>query len=218
MPMKLPDPPLLLVTDRHQAGRPLGEVIAPACTAGCRWISVREKDLPATEQIALARALLPIARRWGALLMLHGSAEMARAAGVDGVHLAAGSDAAEARAVIGSGLIGASVHTIEQAAALAACEVDYALAGPAYETISKPGYGPPLGAAGIAAIVRACRVPVLAIGGIAVTTVPELIQAGAVGIAVMGSLMRAPSVATEAMRLLAALADAQTRNQPSRPA
>ncbi|HXW28750.1 MAG TPA: thiamine phosphate synthase [Xanthobacteraceae bacterium] len=210
--MKLPDPPLLLVTDRRQAGRPLAEVIAPACAAGCRWISLREKDLPATEQIALARALLPIARQWGALLMLHGTAEMARAAGVDGVHLAAGSDTAEARAILGPGLVGASVHTIQEAAALAPPDVDYALAGPAYETASKPGYGPPLAAAGIAAIVRACRVPVFAIGGVTVTTVLELIQAGAGGIAVMGSMMRAPSVTTEAMRLLAALADARARN------
>jgi thiamine-phosphate pyrophosphorylase len=210
--MKLPDPPLLLVTDRRQAGRPLAEVIASACAAGCRWISLREKDLPATEQIELAHALRPIARQWGALLMLHGSAEIARAAGVDGVHLAAGSDAAEARAIIGSGLVGASIHTVQEATVLAAGEIDYALAGPAYETASKPGYGPPLGAAGIAAIVRACRVPVLAIGGIAVTVVPELIQAGAGGIAVMGSVMRAPSVATDVMRLLAALADGQAGN------
>jgi len=209
--MNLPDPPLLLVTDRRQAGRSLEEVIGPACAAGCRWISVREKDLPAAEQIALARALLPIARQWGARLTLHGTAEMARAAGVDGVHLAAGSDTAQARAIIGSGLLGASVHTIPEAAALAAPEVDYALAGPAYATASKPGYGPALGAAGIAAIARAGRVPVLAIGGIAVATVLELIQAGAGGIAVMGSVMRATGVATEAMRLLAALADAQAR-------
>jgi len=210
--MKLPDPPLLLVTDRRQAGRPLGEVIAPACSAGCRWISLREKDLPAAEQIALARTLLPIVRQWGALLMLHGTAEMARAAGVDGVHLAAGSDTAEARAIIGSGLLGASVHTIREAAALAPPEVDYALAGPAYETDSKPGYGPALAAAGIAAIARVCRVPVLAIGGIAVPRVLELVQAGASGIAVMGSLMRSTEVAAEAMRLLVALADARARN------
>lgn len=209
--MTLPDPPLLLVTDRRQAARPLGEVIEPACAAGCRWISVREKDLPAAEQIALARALLPIARQWGARLTLHGTAEMARAAGVDGVHLAAGSDTAEARAIIGSGLVGASVHTIPEAAALAPPEVDYALAGPAYATASKPGYGPALGTAGITAIARSCRVPVLAIGGIAVAAVLELIPAGASGIAVMGSLMRASEVATEAMRLIAALADAQAR-------
>jgi thiamine-phosphate pyrophosphorylase len=210
--MKLPDPPLLLVTDRRQASRPLGEVIAPACAAGCRWISLREKDLPAAEQIALARALLPIARQWGALLMLHGTAEMARAAGVDGVHLAAGSNTAKARAIIGSGLVGASVHMVQEVTALAAPDVDYALAGPAYETASKPGYGPALGATGIAAIARACRVPVLAIGGIAETAVLELIEAGAGGIAVMGSVMRATGVAAETMRLLAALADARARN------
>jgi thiamine-phosphate pyrophosphorylase len=136
---------------------------------------------------------------------------MARAAGVDGVHLAAGSDTAEARAIMGAGLVGASVHTVPEAAALAPPDVDYALAGPAYATASKPGYGPALGTAGITAIARACRVPVLAIGGIAVAAVLELIPAGASGIAVMGSLMRGSGVATEAMRLIAALADAQAR-------
>jgi thiamine-phosphate pyrophosphorylase len=210
--MKLPDPPLLLVTDRRQAARPLGEVIALACAAGCRWISLREKDLPAAEQIALARALQPIARQWGTRLTLHGTAEMARAAGVDGVHLSAGGDTAKARAIIGSGLVGLSVHAVQEAAALASCEVDYAIAGPAYETASKPGYGPALGTAGIAAIARACPVPVLAIGGIAVTGVLELIRSGASGIAVMGSVMRATEAATETMRLLAALAHARAKN------
>lgn len=206
--MRLPDPPLLLVTDRRQANRPLGELVAQACVAGCRWISLREKDLPVADQIALARALQPIARHWGARLTLHGTAEMARAAGVDGVHLAAGGDIARARAIIGLGLVGASVHAIHEAAALVSAEVDYALAGPAYETASKPGYGPALGAAGIAAMVRACRVPVLAIGGVTTTAVLELIRAGASGIAVMGTVMRAAEVAPATMRLLAALAEA----------
>ena len=64
--MKLPDPPLLLVTDRHQARAPLAEVVSAALAAGCRWVSVRKKDLPADDQIALARMLLPAARRHGA--------------------------------------------------------------------------------------------------------------------------------------------------------
>ena len=34
--------------------------------AGCRWVSVREKDLPEEDQIALVRTLLPMARRNGA--------------------------------------------------------------------------------------------------------------------------------------------------------
>ncbi len=56
--MQLPDPPLLLVTDRRQARRPLAEIVAAALAAGCRWVSLREKDLPEDEQVPLARALL----------------------------------------------------------------------------------------------------------------------------------------------------------------
>jgi hypothetical protein len=37
-------------------------VVADAIAAGCRWISVREKDLSDNDQVALLRALLPIAR------------------------------------------------------------------------------------------------------------------------------------------------------------
>jgi thiamine-phosphate pyrophosphorylase len=44
--MQLPDPPLLVVTDRRQAKRSLGEIVEAALAAGCRFVSLREKDLP----------------------------------------------------------------------------------------------------------------------------------------------------------------------------
>ena len=71
--MKLPDPPLLIVTDRRQALLPLAEIVEAALEAGCRWISVREKDLPIAEQIELAQNLSPLTRRAGARLTLHGT-------------------------------------------------------------------------------------------------------------------------------------------------
>ena len=88
--MRLPDPPLLLVTDRRQARRPLAEVVGAALAAGCRWVSLREKDLPEDEQVPLARSLLPLVRRHGARLMVHGEATLAKLAGADGVHLPSG--------------------------------------------------------------------------------------------------------------------------------
>ncbi len=63
------------------------DVVAYALEAGCRWVSLREKDLPQDEQILLARTLLPMVRAHGAKLMLHGEAELAKLAGIDGVHL-----------------------------------------------------------------------------------------------------------------------------------
>jgi thiamine-phosphate pyrophosphorylase len=205
--VRLPDPALLVITDRRQARVPLADIVEVAGAAGCRWFSVREKDLPAQEQVALAQSLLPIARRFGARLMLHGDAALAKTAGLDGVHLPAGGDAAHASALLGSErLVGISIHSVAEAEKLDPALVDYAIAGPAYETESKPGYGPALGPHGMAAIVAAAGVPILAIGGIRAEKIPELVRAGAGGIAVMGCVMRASAPGEEIKRLFVALA------------
>jgi|SRR5579862_6220919 len=204
--MKLPDPPLLLVTDRRQARRPFAEIVAKAVAAGCRWISLREKDLPEDEQIPLARALLPLVRRHGACLTVHGEAALAKLAGADGAHLPAGSDAAAARALLGRDrLIGVSIHTVGEAETLDPAVLDYALAGPAFETVSKPGYGPEIGRKGLAEMARAARVPLLAIGGINTLRIAEVIATGCSGVAVMGGVMRAADPAQEVRALIATL-------------
>ena len=199
------DPPLLLVTDRKQAAAPLGDILAAAFAAGCRWASLREKDLSVQEQVALAHSLLPVARQWTARLTVHGDPLVAVAATADGVHLAAGSDVTGARAVLGpDGIVGISIHSVAEARALDPNFVDYAIAGPAFETPSKPGYGPALGTEGIRAIADAARVPVIAIGGIVPERIPDIVAAGAAGVAVMGSVMRARDPGAEMRALLAA--------------
>lgn len=201
------DPPLLVVTDRRQAARPLAEILEAAFAAGCRWASLREKDLPLVEQRALLRELLPIARRWNARLTLHGDAALAAEAGLHGVHLAAGGDPASARVALPAGsLIGISIHGIAEARALDPTLVDYAIAGPVFATASKPGYGPALGIAGLRAIVNGTRVPIVAIGGIHAAQAGEVMQTGAAAVAVMGAVMRAADPPDEVRALLAALA------------
>lgn len=204
--LRLPDPPLLVVTDQRQARRPLTEIVAAALAGGCRWLSLREKDLPDDEQVLLARRLLPKIRAAGARLLIHGEAALAGLAGADGAHLPAGADAAATRLRLGRDkLIGISIHTVGEAAAINPANIDYALAGPAFETPSKPGYGPEIGRKGLAEIANAAPVPVLAIGGINTLRVAELIAAGALGVAVMGGVMRAADPAQEVRGLIAAL-------------
>ena len=204
--MRVPDPPLLIVTDRRQARRPLADVVAAAIKGGCRWISVREKDLAADEQVLLARALIPAAHAQGARLTIHGEAALAAAAGVDGVHLPAGSDAAAARALLGADkLIGISIHTVTEADGIDPSSVDYVLAGPAFETASKPGYGPELGRKGLSEIARVAHVPVLAIGGINTARIADLIAEGVAGVGVMGSVMRASDPELETLALISTL-------------
>ncbi|MFG1410725.1 thiamine phosphate synthase [Xanthobacter sp. VTT E-85241] len=204
----LPQPPILLITDRTQARAPLPHVVAAALDGGCRWISVREKDLPEAEQIALARTLLTLAFPFGARVTLHGAMELAAEAGVDGVHLPAGADVAQARTRLGAdALIGLSTHDLAEVAAADARHLNYFIASPAFETRSKPGYGPALGEAGLRARVAATSIPVLALGGIEPDTLGPCQAAGVAGIAVMGAVMRAADPAGEMRALCRAWAE-----------
>jgi thiamine-phosphate pyrophosphorylase len=204
--MSIPDPPLLVITDRNQAAKPLPEMLDAVFAAGCRWASLREKDLPAAAQIVLAKILLPVARRWRARLTLHGDPAIAKAAGLDGVHLPAGGDAAAARAALGPhALVGLSIHSIEEARTLDAAVLDYAITGPVFASDSKPGRGPVLGAAGLAAIARTTAIPIIAIGGIGAETIAEITPTSVNGIAVMGGVMRKANPQAEVWGLLQAL-------------
>jgi len=204
--LTLPDPPLLIVTDRGQALLPLAEIVEAALEAGCRWIGVREKDLPTDKQIELAQNLSPMTRRFGAHLTLHGnipfSASASAAAAIDGIHLPDGADASPARLWRQQGkLVGRSIHAVAQAKA--AAELDYLVAGPVYESASKPGYGPSLGRNGLAAFARSTSLPVIAIGGVQPVHVGALMKAGAAGLAVMGSVMRASDPGRQVRALIA---------------
>lgn len=205
----LPTPPLLLITDRRQARGDLADVVGAAGAGGCRWISLREKDLSEAEQLAAFARLRAISAPFGARLILHGAPELARAAGADGVHLPDGGHPAAARAMLGAtALVGISAHRLADAAVDPAL-VDYITASPIFLTASKPGYGPALGLEGLAAFVAAAPVPVVALGGIGPANAAACRRAGAGGLAVMGEVMRAarPEGATAA--LIAALAGAR---------
>ncbi|MFV3130776.1 thiamine phosphate synthase [Niveispirillum sp. KHB5.9] len=188
MTRPLPNPPLLLITDRTQAVDGLLPVVKTCVAAGCRWVSLREKDLPATEQVDLLRALKPILADVGGILTIHGDPDLAPLC--DGVHLPDGADIAAVRALLGpEALIGASCHDRAGVEAAARAGADYATLSPIFLTVSKPGYGPALGPAVLADL----PLPTLALGGVDAGTIAACIGAGAAGGAVMGGAMRDPS-------------------------
>lgn len=183
----LPIPPLLLITDRSQAAGGLLSAVAMAIKAGCRWVSLREKDLPPDMQADLLRTLRPLLDGVGGTLTVHGAVELAPLC--HGVHLSGGADIATARRTLGPHtLIGASAHDragVEEAARAGA---DYATLSPIFLTASKPGYGPALGPP----VLSGLPLPTLALGGVDATNAAACMAAGAAGLAVMGGVMRNP--------------------------
>jgi thiamine-phosphate pyrophosphorylase len=199
--LRLPSPPLLVITDRRNAALPLEQVVAAALRGGCRWLSLREKDLAHDDRVALLGRILALARPFGATVTVHGDLAAALAAGADGIQLPSAGSPAEPRARLGSSaLIGLSVHSALEAAH-ADPTADYVTLSPIFPSASTPGYGPALGSSGLADAVATAAVPVVALGGVIADDVPACLAAGAAGIAVMGAVMAAadPEAATAAL-------------------
>ena len=201
--MRLPSPPLLVISDRSQAKRPVVEIAEAAFRGGCRWFSLREKDLPPAERRALLRQLVTLGHRHGANVMVHDDIAGAGAEGAGGVHLPGGGDPAAARRLLPHGLIGVSAHTPAEAAAQLRAGADYVTLSPIFLTASKPGYGPAVGLAALAAAATLAGGPVVALGGIDVGNIAACRAAGSSGIAVMGKIMRAADPEAAVRRLLA---------------
>lgn len=205
LPQLLPTPPLLIISDRSQARRPLPEIAAAVFAGGCRWFSLREKDLPAGERRALLAELVTLGRPHGATITAHDDIDAVVATGAGGVHLPGGGDPQAARARLPHGLIGVSAHTPAEAAAMIAAGADYVTISPIFPTDSKPGYGPALGLSGLAETAAAARGPVVALAGITPANARACIEAGAAGIAVMGEVMRAADPEATVRALIAAI-------------
>jgi len=208
----LPNPPLLLITDRHRAVRPLESIARDAFAAGCRWLSVRDKDLSGVERAALVRALQCAAEPWGALIGVHGMSELPVAA----VHLPRDGDARGARTRLPDGcLVGISAHDEGELHRAACAGADYATLSPVFATASKPG-APALGPDRFACLAGTAPLPVLALGGLTAGSVRGCVAAGAHGIAVIGSVMAARDTGAAVAELIEALDDAAGRHRTPR--
>jgi thiamine-phosphate pyrophosphorylase len=198
---------LLVITDRKGAAQPLEDVVAAALRGGCRWLSLREKDLAHGERVALLGQVLALARPFGATVTVHGDIEAAAAAGAAGVHLPAGASPKAARARLGQGaLVGLSAHGALEAASVD-CAADYVTLSPIFGSISKPGYGPGLGVGGLAAAVARGGVSIVALGGVTAHNLASCLAAGAAAVATIGAVMAAPDPEAATAALVQAVAE-----------
>jgi thiamine-phosphate pyrophosphorylase len=193
---------LVVVTDADLAGgRGIVSVVEAALQSGAPAIQLRAKDLPAREVVALGRRIRSATRESGALLFVNDRVDIALVVEADGAHL--GDDdlpLAAARRIVPSGfLLGRSVDTPGEARSAEREGADYLGAGPAYATATKVGLPPPLGPAGIGAVARAVRIPVVGIGGIGEAGAGPVVAMGAAGVAVIRAVMAAgdPGAATD---------------------
>ena len=160
-----------------------------ALEGGIRALQIREKNLSSKDLLALAREVRPLVHRYNAKLFINDRADIAVMAGADGVHLTEASvQASEVKNKFPDLVVGVSTHSIEGACRAETQGADYITFSPIYETPSKASYGSPQGLGPLRQVSQAVRLPVLALGGITLHRVPECLEQGAYGVAVISDI------------------------------
>jgi thiamine-phosphate pyrophosphorylase len=199
---------LLLVTDRHRThGRSLSSVLQQAVEAGLSAIQLRERDLPTGELLQLAQEIRSFTAPRAVPLLINDRIDLMLALNLDGVHLRANSlPIAAVRRLVGPDrLIGISTHSLAEVHAANRDGADYVVFGPIFDTPSKREFGSPVGLEQLAEVCRRSAVPVFAIGGVTRASVPDVLRAGAHGVAVIGAILAQDDIAAVTREIAAAL-------------
>jgi thiamine-phosphate pyrophosphorylase len=162
------------------------KLIESAVSAGIDLVQIREKNLNSRVLFQLASSASQISERSNTRVLVNDRADIAAAAGADGVHLTTRSLPPEVvrQTFGGELLIGVSTHSLAEAAVARKQSADFVVFGPVFETPGKNLYGE---AAGLPALKRVTEAlagfPVLALGGVNVERSRASFEAGAQGVA-----------------------------------
>ena len=203
-----------ITAEKFSNGRTNVEVVRQMLAGGIRIIQYREKrpHKSFAEMLAECRAIRALTRAAGAVFIVNDYPSLALLADADGVHV--GQDdmsPQDVRRMMGpDAIVGLTVKSFEQAAAVPVGLVDYACVGGVFATGSKHNPEPPVGLVGLTRIAERIRLkrgdlPVGAIAGITAENAGAVIAAGADGVAVISEIFMADDVAAAAARLRAAV-------------
>ncbi|MFC7544976.1 thiamine phosphate synthase [Plantactinospora sp. GCM10030261] len=200
---------LHLITDTRPGRDALAVARAALAKAGPRLVlQVRVED-SATDRDAyeLAGRMVAECAAVGATCLVNDRLHVALAAGAAGGHVGAlDLPVAAARRVLGpDAVLGATAREAVAARAAVTAGASYLGVGPCHATSTKVGLPAPIGPAGVRAVAAAVDVPVIAIGGVTAARVPELVAAGAYGVAVVAAVSAAADPGRATDELLRAL-------------
>lgn len=195
---------LYLVT--HRGSRSLEDffrIILQSIEGGVKIVQLREKEASEREMISIGRQLHALLKPLGVPLIINDRVDVAYKIHADGVHLGQSDiSATEARAILGEdALIGLSVETIEQAKASSDQKVDYIAVSPVFSSKTKTDCLTPLGLKGLKQICAISSHPVVAIGGVDLTNINDILDCGVSGAAVVSSIFNSPCPKTAALHL-----------------
>lgn len=180
------------------------EIAKKVLAGGAQIIQLRGKGLSSRELLEQAREIGLLSRAAGAIFIVNDRADIALLSGADGVHL--GQDdlpISEARKILGKGkMIGISTHSLEQALKAEQEGADYIGFGPVFDTKTKADAEEAKGLQALREVKQRVSIPVIAIGGINLENMGEIIDAGSDGAAVISAIIKAENIEDATRRFM----------------
>lgn len=190
----------------------IAEEVKMVIDGGCRWVQLRMKDVSDEEVKSVAEQIIPMCQETDTILVIDDRVELTMDLKVHGVHLGKNDmPAVDAREYLGAGaIIGVTANTAQDIIAYKKVDVDYVGLGPFRYTTTKSNLSPIIGLDGYRDIITEVRnagveLPIVAIGGITLEDVAELMSTGVNGVAMSGAILSAENPTEYTKRVIEAL-------------
>lgn len=178
-----------IVDPSHLGTHTALDLTAKILTGGCAILQLRAKDLPDRDRLVLGRSMRALCHQHGVAFVMNDRLDLAQLAEADGVHL--GQDDVpllEARRLAPSMWIGVSTHSVAQAVEAERQGANILGFGPVFPTVTKENPDEVVGLTQLSEVVRAVRIPVVAIGGVSLQNASAVAQSGVPYAAVISAL------------------------------
>ncbi|WP_026674723.1 thiamine phosphate synthase [Alkalihalobacterium bogoriense] len=182
--------------EQFHPGRKMIDVMEEAILGGADIIQLRDKKSSKREVLQKAKELRALTKKHDVLFIVNDHIDVALAVDADGIHI--GQDdlpLEEARKIVGpTKIIGISTHAIEEAREAQQNGADYIGVGPVFETKSKEDVVDPVTTQYVTQVAQEITIPFVAIGGIKLHNVDQVLQAGATRICAISEIVGADDV------------------------
>lgn len=193
----------VIVDPEHTNGRPALQIAAAALKGGATAIQYRDKKSEKGAILAASREMAALGKKAGAVFIVNDHADIAVLAGADGLHVGQKDiPVRESRKVVQAHqIIGKSNALVQEALEAEAEGADYVAVGAMFETATKSNTRP-AGIETLRQVKRSVLAPVIAIGGINISNVAQVAEAGADAVCVASAVTKADDPEAAARRLV----------------
>ena len=183
---------LYLVTDRDiLGGRDLCKAVEYSIKGGATIVQLREKFVSDEKFLEIAKVVQKVTKKYNIPLIINDNVKIAKEIDAEGVHIGQSDESLEeARKILGKNkIIGVSVGSVEEALKAERGGADYLGIGTVFYTGSKKDINEPLGLENLKIIADSIKIPSVAIGGIHLNNVKEVMKTGVCGVAVISEIL-----------------------------